>query len=60
MEMEGRVYFIINRFLIDSGIRILFGEKYYVDLDDWENLGKVNSSLVLCYLLVNWENLNME
>lgn len=60
VEIEGRVYFIINRFPIDSGIRIPPGEKYHVDLDDWENLGKVNSSSVLCYLPANRENLNTE
>ena len=60
VEIEGRVYFIINRFPIDSGIRIPPGQKYHVDLDDWENLGKVNSSSVLCYLPANRENLNTE
>ena len=60
VEIEGRVYFIINRFPIDSGIRISPGEKYHVDLDDWENLGKVNSSSVLCYMPANRENLNSE
>ena len=53
VEVEGRVYFIIKRFPIDSGIRIPPGEKYHVDLDDWENLGKVNSKSVLCYLPAN-------
>ena len=60
VEVEGRVYFIINRFPIDSGIRISPGEKYYVDLDDWENLGKVKSSSVLCYWPLNREDLNAE
>ena len=60
VEIEGRVYFIINRFAIDSGIRIPPGEKYRVDLDDWENLGEVKSSSVLCYLPANRENLNTE
>lgn len=60
VEIEGRVYFIINRFPIDSGIRIPPGEKYHVDLDDWENLGKVNSGSVLCYLPANRENMNTE
>lgn len=58
VEVEGRVHFIINRFPIDSGIRIPPGEKYHVDLDDWENLGKVDKSAVLCYLPVNRESLN--
>ena len=60
VEIEGRVYFIINRFPVDSGIRIPPGGKYHVDLDDWENLGKVNSSSVLSYLPANRENLNTE
>lgn len=58
VEVEGRVHFIINRFPIDSGIRIPPGEKYHVDLDDWENLRKVDKSAVLCYLPVNRESLN--
>lgn len=60
VEVEGRVYFIINKFPIDSGIRIPHGEKYYVDLDDWENLGSVDSSSVLCYWPFNREDLNTE
>lgn len=60
VEIEGRVYFIINRFPIDSGIRIPHGEKYYVDLDNWENLGSVDSSSVLCYWPFNREDLNTE
>ena len=60
VEIEGRVFFIINRFPIDSGIRIPPGEKYHVDLDDWENLGKVNNSSVLCYLPAYRENLSSE
>lgn len=57
VEVEGRVYFIINRFLIDSGIRIPPEEVYHVDLDDWENLGKVHKTAVLCYMPVNRESL---
>ena len=60
VEVEGRVYFIINRFPIDSGIRIPHGEKYYVDFDDWENLGRVDGSSVLCYWPFNREDLNTE
>ncbi|KAJ7384526.1 hypothetical protein OS493_021155 [Desmophyllum pertusum] len=40
VEIEGRVYFIINKFPIDSGIRIPPGELYPVPLDslgEWEN-----------------------
>ena len=50
VEIEGRVYFIINQFPIDSGIRILPEERYPVPLDEWENLGKIEQCAVLCYL----------
>ena len=50
VEIEGRVYFIINQFPIDSGIRISPGEWYPVPLDEWENLGKIEQCAVLCYL----------
>ena len=58
VEIEGRVYFIINKFPVDSGIRIPPEEMYQVDLSDWENLAKVlDSGAVLCYLPVKGENL---
>ena len=58
VEIEGRVYFIINKFPVDSGIRIPPEEMYQVDLSDWENLAKVLSgAAVLCYLPVKGENL---
>ena len=58
VEIEGRVYFIINKFPVDSGIRIPPEEMYEVDLSDWENLAKVlDSGAVLCYLPVKGENL---
>ena len=60
VEIEGRVYFIINNFPIDSGIRIPPGEKYPVPLDEWENLRKVNNNAVLCYLPVRSESLIAE
>ncbi|XP_022809796.1 kelch-like protein 23 [Stylophora pistillata] len=50
VEIEGRVYFIINKFPIDSGIRIPLGELYPVPLGEWENLGNIDQSAVLCYL----------
>ena len=49
VEIEGRVYFLINKFPVDSGIRIPPGEVYPVCLDEWENLGKVGNNAVLCY-----------
>ena len=60
VEIEGRVYFIINNFPIDSGIRIPPGEKYPVPLDEWENLRKVDNNAVLCYLPVRNESLTAE
>ena len=57
VEIEGRVYFIVNKFPIDSGIRIPPGEMYHVHLDEWVNLAKVSSKAVLCYLPVKRENL---
>ena len=50
VEIEGKVYFIINKFPIDSGIRISPEERYPVPLDERENLGKIEQSAVLCYL----------
>jgi len=50
VEIEGRVYFLINKFPVDSGIRIPPGEVYPVCLDEWENLGKVAKTAVLCYV----------
>lgn len=60
VEIEGRVYFIINRFPIDSGIRIPPGELYPVHLDEWQNLGKVDKTAALCYMPLKRESLNMD
>ena len=57
VEIEGRVYFIINKFPIDSGIRIPPGMLYQVHLNEWVNLARVCSRAVLCYLPVKRENL---
>ena len=58
VEIEGRVYFIINRFPIDSGIRIAPGELYPVPLGEWENLGQI--AAVLCYLPIKRENMKTD
>ena len=50
VEMEGRVYFIINKFPFDSGVRIPPGQVYPVCLDDWKNLANIPNNAVLCYL----------
>ena len=57
IEVEGRVYFIINNFPVDSGIRIPPGEVYPVSLDEWENLGKVAINAVLCHVPVKRNDL---
>ena len=50
VEIEGRVYFVINNFPIDSGIRIPPEEVYPVYLGDWKNLGNVANNAALCYV----------
>ncbi len=60
VKIEGKVYFIINKFPIDSGIRIPPGEVYQISLNGWENLAKVNNKAVLCYLPVKKESLKTE
>ena len=60
IEVEERVYFIINSFPLDSGIRIPPGEVYPVSLDEWENLGKVAQNAVLCRMPVKREDLTSE
>ena len=50
VEIEGRVYFVINNFPTDSGIRIQPEEVYPVFLGDWKNLGNVASNAALCYV----------
>ena len=57
IEVEGRVYFIVNNLPVDSGIRIPPGEVYPVPLGEWENLGKVDKSAILCHVSVKTENL---
>ena len=59
VEIEGRVYFITNKFPIDSGIRIPPEELYPVHLDDWQNLRKVNEKAALCYMPLKSESLNV-
>ena len=60
VEIESKVYFIINKFSIDSGIRIPPGERYPVHLGEWENLAKIDNTAVLCYLPVKQESLKAE
>lgn len=55
VEIEGRVYFIVNKFPIDSGIRIPPEEAYDVSLNEWKNIAEVMDDAVLCYLPVKKE-----
>ena len=50
VEVEGRVYLIINNFPFDSGIRIPTGEVYPVYLGDWKNLRNVANNAALCFV----------
>ena len=56
--LEGKVYFIINKFLIDSGIRIPPNEVYTISLREWEHLAIIGKAAVLCYLSVKKEMLH--
>ena len=60
VEIEGRVYFIINSFPVDSGIRIPPWEVYPVVLEEWEKLGMVDKKAVLCYVPLKTEDLITE
>ena len=55
VEVDGRVYFIINKFPIDSGIRIPPGEVYPVSLHKWEKLGNISATAALCYAPIKKE-----
>ena len=58
VEIEGRVYFIIKKFPIDSGIRIPPGEVYPVSLHKWEKLRQISRYGTLCYAPLKRESLN--
>ena len=60
VEIDGKVYFIINKFPVDSGIRIPPGELYPVHLGEWENVAKIAKTAVLCNLSVRRESLKAE
>ena len=60
VEIEGRVYFIINKFPVDSGIRIPPEEVYPVHLGDWKNLGNISQNAGLCYMPETREYLKTE
>ena len=57
--LGGKVYFIINKLPIDSGIRIPPNEVYKISLREWENsLERIDRTAVLCYLSVKKEMLS--
>ena len=59
VEIEGRVYFIIKKLPIDSGIRIPSGEVYPVSLHKWEKLSQFSFvNAALCYAPLKRESLN--
>ena len=60
VEIDGRVYFIINSFPVDSGIRIPPGEVYPVVLEGWQDLLSVRRNATLCYVPLKTENLKTE
>ena len=60
VEMDGRVYFIVNKFPVDVGIRIPPGEVYDMCLNEWENLAQISEHAVLCYLPVKTEGLKAD
>ena len=60
VELEGRIYFIINNFPIDSGIRIPPGKLHPIPFGEWENLRNVNYKAVLCHVAVKRESLKTE
>ena len=59
VEIEGKVYFIINKFPIDSGIKIPPGEVCTVNLGDWKNLGNVDKNAALCYVPLKRDSVKM-
>lgn len=60
VEIESKIYFIINKFPFDSGIRIPPGELYHVSLAKWKNLSNISDKAALCYMPVKTETLKTE
>ena len=60
VEIEGKVYFIINRFPVDSGIRIPPEELYPVSLEKWKNLSNISTNAALSYVPVKRDSLKKE
>ena len=60
VELEGRIYFIINKFPVDSGVRIPPGKLHPIPFGEWEKLTSVSQTAALCYLAVKQESLKTE
>ena len=56
MNTKERVYFIINNFPIDSGIRTTDGRLNSAVLNKWENLRKIDYNAALGYMVMKREN----
>ena len=56
--LGGKVYFLLNKFPFDSGIRIPPKEVYKISLRGWEHLSTIGSAAVLCYLSIKKDLLN--
>ena len=55
--LGGKVYFMINKFPIDSGIRIPPNEVYTISLGQWEHLGTIDNFFrYFIYLPHNYNN----
>ena len=57
VEIEGTVYFIINKFPVDSGIGIQPEDTRQFYLEEWKNVTTVNKEAFLSYLPVKNEHL---
>ena len=60
MKIKDGVYFVINKFSVDDGIRIPPEQIHNVHLDEWEILTEVGNNAVMCYLPVKREGLKTD
>ena len=52
VEIEGRIYFIINNFPVDNGIRIAHGSLNSALFYQWDYLAKIDQNAALGFLVV--------
>ena len=52
VKIEGRIYFVINNFPVDSGIRIAHGSLDSALLNKWDNLAKIDQNAALGFLVI--------